>query len=155
MFGPFSGVLIDTYDHSIVHVTPHNPARITSKPPGPKADKRRLWDNSESGLCWSMNSDNLQEPKNSFWIAAQLLGGCWWFVVVSRYRYLIRSRTFRLHLWKFKTHLAGKQFTNGTNPTVSKVVDIIHATNTFCKVKKQLISAKMSAELQSVLCQMG
>ncbi len=33
------------------------------KPPGPKADKRRLWDNSESGLCWSMNCELCDEPK--------------------------------------------------------------------------------------------
>ena len=30
-----------------------------------KADKRRLCDNSDNGLCWSMNCDNCEEPKNS------------------------------------------------------------------------------------------
>ncbi len=43
---------------SVVHVTYFISSTVTSQTTGPKADKRRLWDNSESRLCWSMNCDN-------------------------------------------------------------------------------------------------
>ena len=58
----------------------------------------------------------------------------WCQDIVILYRHPFANVSF--HPWKSKTHLVGKQFTNGTNPTVSKVVDIIHAANTFCKVQE-------------------
>ena len=41
------------------------PARSRERPPGPSADRRRLWVRPDSGLFWSMNCDSWEVPKNS------------------------------------------------------------------------------------------
>ena len=41
-----------------------------------------------------------------------------------------------LHTRQSKTYLVSKQFTNGTNPTISQVVNIIHTTQPFSEVQE-------------------
>src|SRR5690606_11625715 len=67
MFGP-SGVSIGQTRPWWVGCTSRTskPARSRVKPPGPKAEIRRLWVTSDNGLFWSINCDNWLEPKNSF-----------------------------------------------------------------------------------------
>ena len=41
------------------------PARSRLRPPGPRAERRRLWVISARALIWSMNWDSCELPKNS------------------------------------------------------------------------------------------
>src|SRR5580698_2429893 len=41
------------------------PARSRDRPPGPSADRRRLWVRPASGLVWSMNCESWLVPKHS------------------------------------------------------------------------------------------
>src|SRR3989454_460235 len=56
---------------SRVHVAHLEAPRSRVRPPGPRADTRRLCVISESGFVWSMNCDSWLEPKNSL-IAAEM-----------------------------------------------------------------------------------
>src|ERR1019366_10629163 len=65
-FGP-SGVSMGQMRPECVGCTSRtsNPARSRDRPPGPRAERRRLWVISESGLVWSMNWESWLDPKNS------------------------------------------------------------------------------------------
>ncbi len=129
---------MDTYDHSgysarhALHIRHGH----VSKPPGPKADKRCLLDNTESGLCWSMNCDNCEDPKNSLIAAVtgRMLMICCG-VKTSLSCTDIRSRTFPVPSVKGQDALGCKHHQRH-ELTISKVVDIIYTANTFCKVQE-------------------
>ncbi|KXT89434.1 hypothetical protein SORDD20_01504 [Streptococcus oralis] len=57
---------------------------------------------------------------------------CQNFIILNRHTFT--DITF--HTRKSKTYLVGKQFTNCTDTTVPKVVDIIHTSNTFSQVEE-------------------
>ncbi len=72
------------------------PARSRDRPPGPSADRRRLWVRPASGLVWSMNCDSCEVPKNSRMDATtgrMLIRVCG--VIASTSWVVIRSRTTR------------------------------------------------------------
>ena len=45
------------------------PVPSLTRPPGPSADRRRLFVSSASGFVWSMNCDSCELPKNA-WMTA-------------------------------------------------------------------------------------
>ncbi len=93
-----------------------------------------------------VHSDNCEEPKEFFdrcdyWTNVNNLLWCQDMLSCTD----IRSRTFR-SIVEVKTRGFGKQFTNGTNPTVQGG-RIVYTANSFCKVRKWLISAGYLLEI--------
>ena len=70
MLGP-SGVSMGTQAAVVVvmDVADIEGGPVTDRPPGPRADRRRLWVSSARGLVWSMNWDRGRDPKNSLMAA--------------------------------------------------------------------------------------
>jgi hypothetical protein len=67
MFGPFRR--LDRADAAVVRGVDvaHLEARaLAVRPPGPRADRRRLCVTSLSGFVWSMNCESCELPKYSF-----------------------------------------------------------------------------------------
>ena len=84
------------------------PARSRDRPPGPSADRRRLWVRPEIGLVWSMNWLSWEVPKNSFSAATtgrMLIRDCGviastsWVVIRSRTTRSMRARPVRSWFW--------------------------------------------------------
>ena len=84
------------------------PARSRDRPPGPSADRRRLWVRPEIGLVWSMNWLSCEVPKNSFSAATtgrMLIRDCGviastsWVVIRSRTTRSMRARPVRSWFW--------------------------------------------------------
>ena len=84
------------------------PARSRERPPGPRADRRRLWVRPDSGLTWSMNCDSWLVPKNSLMAATtgRMLMSVWgvmastsWVVMRSRTTRSMRDRPTRTWFW--------------------------------------------------------
>ena len=83
-------------------------ARSRDRPPGPRADRRRLLVTPASGLFWSMNWDSWEVPKNSLMVAftgRMLIRDCGvmasgsWVVIRSRTTRSIRLRPVRSWFW--------------------------------------------------------
>ena len=71
-------------------------ARSRDRPPGPSADRRRLFVTPASGLFWSMNCESCEVPKNSLIVALtgrMLISDCG--VIASASCVVMRSRTTR------------------------------------------------------------
>ena len=79
-------------------------ARSRERPPGPRAERRRLWVSSARGFVWSMNWLKGLEPKNSLMAAVtgRMLIRLWgvtismsWMVMRSRITRSIRLKPMR------------------------------------------------------------
>jgi len=62
-FRSFDGTQATVVSIVLRHET-SKPARSRDRPPGPRADRRRLCVISASGLVWSMNCESWLVPKN-------------------------------------------------------------------------------------------
>src|SRR3954464_10202194 len=84
------------------------PARSRDRPPGPRADRRRLWVRPASGLVWSMNCESWLVPKNSLMEATTgrmlirvcgVIASTSWVVIRSRTTRSMRERPTRIWFW--------------------------------------------------------
>ena len=92
-----------------VHVADLEAGPLTRlRPPGPSAERRRLWVRPDSGLTWSMNCESWLVPKNSLMAATtgrMLISVCGviastsWVVMRSRTTRSMRDRPMRTWFW--------------------------------------------------------
>src|ERR1035438_6911403 len=95
------------------------PARSRDRPPGPSADRRRLWVRPASGLFWSMNCESWLVPKNSLMEATTgrmlirvcgVIASTSWVVIRSRTTRSIRDRPVRTWFWMSSPTLRRRRF---------------------------------------------
>ena len=129
MFGP-SG-RFDRADAAVVrrmNVAHFEARALAERPPGPRAERRRLCVSSASGLVWSMNCESWLRPKKSRMTARQRL----------RVDQLLRRHRVGVHVeqrhalldqalgaGQADAALVGEKFAHGAHAAAAEMIDVV------------------------------